>query len=330
MPRLAAEFYFELDNLVVSPEIPGLAVRFHRDRFDCELWSPAAADQLPTNGEFDKLLVNLGLQIGTLPVVRFTLTFDNDLSAAAFGANAAEAQEAGIAVLEMAFKEASAALSEFIRWIRIRKGQVWLNAHPNSFRLFQPGRLRDEDVGKVLPVELFKPGPLPTVPAKGAIDKEFFAAVSGLLGDGHPDVPPAESLYADAQQLASENPPDLKKAVLIAAIACEAKVKETLQTCSRAELLPMVDLFINHPRDFTVAALSLFTDVMKVVMGRSLKEENAGLAKRIGKLFEHRNAIAHSKSNAPSDDDLRDGVEAAKLALDWLDQVQRSAARPAP
>jgi hypothetical protein len=330
MPRLAAEFYFELNNVVVSPEIPGLSVRFHRGRFDCEIWSPIAADKLPTNGEFDKLLVSVGLQMGTLPVIRVTLRFDSDLSAATSEANEAKAKEEGLAALELAFKEASAALSEFIWWTRIRKGQVWLNAHPDSFRLFQPGRLLDEDLDQALPVELSRPGPLPTVPAKGAIDREFFETISGLLGDGRPDLPPAESLYADAQQLASEEPPDLKKAVLIAAIACEAKVKETLRKCPRAELLPMVDLFLNHPRDFTVAALCLFTDVMMVVMGRSLKKENAGLSKRIGKLFEHRNAIAHSKNQAPSDNQLRDAVEAAKLALEWLDQVQRSATPPAP
>jgi hypothetical protein len=190
--------------------------------------------------------------------------------------------------------------------------------------------LLDEDLDQALPVELSRPLHLPTVPARGAIDGVFFEALSGLLGDGRPDLPPAESLYSDAQQLASAEPPDLKKAVLIAAIACETKVKGTLRKCPRAELLPMVELFLSHPRDFTVAAHCLFTDVMMVVMGRSLKNDDPCLSRRMEKLFEHRNAIAHSKNRAPSDNELRDAVEAAKLALEWLDQVERSATTPAP
>src|ERR1035441_4899371 len=98
----------------------------------------------------------------------------------------------------------------------------------------------------------------------------------------------------------------------------------------RPEVLTGRGKYAGVHRDIPLAALCLFTDVMMVVMGRSLKKENAGLSKRIGKLFEHRNAIAHSKNQAPSDNQLRDAVEAAKLALEWLDQVQRSATPPAP
>lgn len=127
-------------------------------------------------------------------------------------------------------------------------------------------------------------------------------------------------LLADA-----EAAPDVNHSVLLAAIGCEVAMKSALTEHASAAHAPLVDLLLDHPRDFSLAAANLFHQPSLIVLGRSLKQDNHKLFKRVQSLFEDRNRIAHRAFEGLSTTDvLRDEIDAAKEALRWLESIGRS------
>lgn len=112
---------------------------------------------------------------------------------------------------------------------------------------------------------------------------------------------------------------DLKHAVLLAAIACEVAVKTTLQERSNADQAPLIDLMLNHPRDVSLAAANLFDEPCRLILGRSLREDDKALFVEMSHLFEDRNKIAHRGLAKLRDDaSLQREVSSASAAIDWL------------
>src|SRR5262249_7608397 len=125
-----------------------------------------------------------------------------------------------------------------------------------------------------------------------------------------------EALLADADYFRwSHFPQAIPGAVLLAAIGCEVRVKEVIRATA-GERKAAVELLMERPRDFSVAARSLFSDVMAAANGRSLKQEHPDLEKRLGRVFEIRNGIAH-KGAIPSLVVARECVETARDVMVW-------------
>jgi hypothetical protein len=115
---------------------------------------------------------------------------------------------------------------------------------------------------------------------------------------------------------------DLNHSVLLAAIGCEAAVKTALREGANTDQLPLVELLLDRPRDFSVAAAALFDEPCRLVLGRSLKTDDSQLFKKVWRLFEDRNKIVHRALDAlrpPSD--LRDEIAAAAAAVSWLEEM---------
>jgi hypothetical protein len=126
---------------------------------------------------------------------------------------------------------------------------------------------------------------------------------------------------------------DLNHSVVLAAIGCEVAVKTALRDGANADQLPLIELLLNRPRDFSLAAAALFDEPCRLVLGQSLKTDDSQLYKKVWHLFEDRNKIAHRALNAirpPSD--LRDEVAAAAAAVSWLERMlgQKDGSGPAP
>jgi hypothetical protein len=80
-------------------------------------------------------------------------------------------------------------------------------------------------------------------PPESAIDQAFVAC----LDDSRPPLPIGETFLADALHFAWAHPPDLPRAVLLAAIACEVKVKQILRERTTSSIRPMIDVLLeNH------------------------------------------------------------------------------------
>lgn len=97
----------------------------------------------------------------------------------------------------------------------------------------------------------------------------------------------ADSVLADAAWLHS-HPRDTPRVVLTAAIACELKVKYVLRAKAKPDAAELLDVLLESPRDFSIAAAALFDRPMKAIAGRSLREGDRDLWKQVVRLFEVR------------------------------------------
>lgn len=149
---------------------------------------------------------------------------------------------------------------------------------------------------------------------EAAVTHDLLTAMTDQLNRG--DEPPlAEELLADARFMATlRSPPDLRLAVLLAAIACEAKIRRVLRDAADPVMLPVLEIVLSRP----MPALSLVDEVANATTGRSLKTEDHDLFLGVKALFETRNAIAHG-TRRPSEVDMRQGVNMAVRACTWLD-----------
>ena len=88
---------------------------------------------------------------------------------------------------------------------------------------------------------------------------------------------------------------DFRRAVLIAAIACEVKVKEVLRQAASEDQRSLLDFALDNPREVTVtAADGLFDKLMLATAGRSLRQDDRQLFRHIQELYTVRNRVAHS------------------------------------
>jgi hypothetical protein len=109
-------------------------------------------------------------------------------------------------------------------------------------------------------------------------------------------------------------PIDPRRALLMAAIACEVEVKQTLtEQATGKDVESLIRQVVNRP-----PVAGLFDAPMKAAAGRSLKDDNETVFASIGLLFERRNGLAH-RGEMPDEAQARAGVEAMRDAFRWLD-----------
>jgi hypothetical protein len=213
------------------------------------------------------------------------------------------------------------ACADFIEWVRLGD-QPWLGLHrQRPIRVGWPV-VCDERAEYTFGNEILPSGDPPPRerPGEAAISPAGIASAAAWLGGAGGVLPIGEALLADALHFAWSNPSDLQRAVLMAAIACEVKVKETLHERAAAELRPLLDVILGSPRDWSVAAVGLFDKPMHATLNRSLKSESAALYKGVGRLFELRNRIAH-RGEKPLDGAGKEAVAAARDVFRWLDSL---------
>jgi hypothetical protein len=135
------------------------------------------------------------------------------------------------------------------------------------------------------------------------------------------EAPVAETLLADAEYYANHGVNDLRRAVLMAAIACEVKVKEVLRGRASDVQKTLVDFALDNPREIALtAAGGLFDKLMLATLGQSLKRDDKMLFQNIVLLYEVRNRIAH-RGTMPDTAEARRVVNAARRCFMWLDNL---------
>jgi hypothetical protein len=121
---------------------------------------------------------------------------------------------------------------------------------------------------------------------------------------------------------------DTGRAVLLAGMAAEVKIKRTLTEKVRPEQRPLLEVILENPRDMSIATSQLLDKPMKAALGISLREEKPNLPDQYKtlfndvaqKLFPRRNAVAH-RGEQPTLDEARETVEIAGRLFAWLDTV---------
>jgi hypothetical protein len=204
------------------------------------------------------------------------------LDAATFGAadfhgggTASQVWERAKREVEDAGRAADAAIERLISWIRVRHGQVWLGLYGEDVRRVGSEEVVDMEAARRLPWPARLDMAFSVVERNTPLNSERLGALRPLV---EANSPPglAELLLADARLVAtSAEPPDPSRALLMAAVACEVKIKAFLRECANAEQAPLVELLLSNPRDWSVAAAALFDQPLRIV-ARDITQGRAG------------------------------------------------------
>jgi hypothetical protein len=324
MAKASYTTQFEIDELWVAGDALGAQVQFNRDGWDVTIRIPASpSDFRMTEMQGFKTLGAFGhsssptldgiSRVQTVRVVQVSVAREEPFGAATEDQNAE--------LVSAFFKEAQAVArsvaSEFVQWVRVRREQTWLGMSHAEPQIVGLRAIYDQTEGRALRRTEGDPVVLRPLPIENAVDAGLVEDLAALLGDGRPEIPIADSLIADARYLVLIRPPNPQLAVLLAAVGLEVAVKSTLRSKVDTTKLALLDYILANPRDVSQQAQALFGRTMDTAIGRSLETDNKPLFKRVGKLFEWRNKVAHTGSQVPFEE-AKDLAEAAREVLAWL------------
>jgi len=327
---LTAVFHFSVNQLWINADLRGntLPVQIDDDTV-CTIHLPSSPydfdlSHSPTPEMAIKTYAgqtDSPMAVGVF-ILRVTVRGPGDILAADFDRTNEERRNSAISVAFKAIGEfhelAVSVLGKFLTWARAANGQWWTGLNGDPCQLVWRSQLLDE-AGNVLPIGY--PGPHASLirdAAKIALSGETASRIIGEIMKGAD--PPLERIFlSDAQFLAFRSEwRNLRHALLMAAIACEIAVKRYMRNVASPDQQPLVELALANPRDVSMAAASLFDKGCKAVSGKSLREENKDLYKRLERLFRDRNQVAHSGGAELADDALIAHVRTAREAIEWL------------
>jgi hypothetical protein len=224
------------------------------------------------------------------------------------------------AAMNAASSKVDQAIERLIAWSRIQRRQTWLGLYGESVERAGSDEVVDLDAKRRLPWPARADFSFKVVERDAPWTSTTLSELPRLITDrGLPAV--AETLLADADFLILwAKPRDPARALLVAAVACEVKIKNVLQELATDVQAPLVELVLENPRDWSMAASALFHKPLRAITGSSLKDVDPQLYGRVRGLFERRNALAH-RGHAPAFADAFDAVKAAREVFTWLDTL---------
>jgi hypothetical protein len=331
---LTATFHFSVNRLWVNADLRGTKHQVRtRQGIVCSICIPEKSDDFGLDRSSNMLAIKgYAGSAGSDPiespvavqvhVVRVVAEGQAEISAADFlRPGSLEFNSAAIAAysaMSDLHDAAASVLGSFLTWVRTTCGQFWLGLAGEPSPLVWSSELRDHE-GNRIPIGY------PALMTRGMVGAEKISLssqeTSAIIDRIERGYEPSlhEIFLADAAYIARESLwRNMRQAVLMAAISCEVAVKQRLRKGASAEQRELVELVLSNPRDVSLAAVSLFDKACKVVIGRSLREENLELYKRVDKLFQDRNKIAHRGGPELADDTLAEHVNTAREALKWL------------
>ena len=225
----------------------------------------------------------------------------------------ATADEA-LRLLAAAGEAARRYLREYVDLIRTRHGQFWLAHSAQNPRLAWPTKVVSRATGER--IRLGYGDPLKGVwhDSDEALSVDAHAeALREAELDELATVP--ELLLADAMYLAwTSDAPQYREAVLLAAVAAEVKIKETLDRVCAEAARPVLAFALSSHR----GAPALYDKAAEAVTGRSYRKENPGLYQSLVRLFKDRNEVAH-RANMVEPRQAKADLVAARDAIRWAD-----------
>lgn len=339
MARIRVEIDFHLNmEIWLSRDCLAQSIRLNRDQVDVELRLPPFGDIDPSSMTLDHLDFDgyAGAASGQvsspfplrIAIDRFRVIIREDVESI----SQADLEGPRVSVVpdlisrhQEERKEWAERLSvDFLDRLRVR-GQTWLGPMGSiSYSVAPHATTYEEETNYRF---LFGHGGtfvVPRRPQNADLDHGSFEKLTDSLGKSEA-LPLPESFLADADHfLGSGTPSDLQRAVLLAAIGCELKVKDTLRMKVFPEGLALVEALISNPRDFSMSAAGLFDKAMKAAVGRSLKEDNRALYNGIDNgqhgLFNLRNKIAHT-GFVIEREKAESGVRCAREVFAWLNSL---------
>ena len=344
MAAVRARFHFRVRGLLIAKELLGTRIEIQRGTravtvsfpsreatrsaallLRPELFSPDDPAPTPTSASLRLIASMVGHSpVAQIDVIRVEVVAESQIGAC--DVREVDVRTAGPAgqkllsslrdVLDELYDVAATFIADLIERVRVEGRQHWLGIAGEPVEGIGWGDLIDLDANEVLPVDKYleRSGTLRVVERVQVIEPDQVHDLAEALKEPHAPML-AEALLADAfYYFTDAKPPDRPRTLLIAAVACEVKIKEFLRGRVAPEGEDLLELAIRNTRP-TVA---LFGKVCKAVTGRSLSEEDRPLYNKLDDLFEGRNALAHH-GKVPDDAQVTESLSAAREAFQWLD-----------
>jgi hypothetical protein len=339
MGSCRAVFHFRLSGFDLKAEAFGRSWDFERDGCRATLSLPARPDSFGSYIDAMSIATHRGDKetawdegrVLVAAVLAFEITVNVDFDPSTTDLDPAEHRdeiERGQAALDKAFPIALSLASDFISWLRVNTGRYWLGASHEAPEVIDGDlietasgrRVRNIGFNPVLHITGFGPD-------AGVTVEELDQVAERLAARKIPGT--AEVLLADARE-ALTGPSveqegqtvrrDIRRAILLAAIACEVKIKATLLDKTPPAKRDLVEIILKNIREVQVAVGALPHKTMKAAIGRSLHEDDCILFEAVNKLFRDRNNIAH-RGEPPTLEDARGDVQAAVDLFAWLESL---------
>jgi hypothetical protein len=325
MSRIRGTHWFQVGRLYARTNVLGRSLSFERDECTIVVLLPDEAGSFPLWRDADDVaLLGSG---GSRPdgsdpfqavgVLQVSVEEELPISASDFRS---QRRDAAVEALSEFHKKAEniaqLAARDFVDWVRRDTGLTTLGLSGAIPSQPHQAVFHDLDLNERLPMG-FVTAVATLVPVEMTLSQELMTRAEERLANGEtPSL--AVSLLGDARSLQLGNARlDLARGVLAAAMACEVQIKTTLTELCDPESRALLEIVLEKPREVTLQAASLLDLAAKAVVGRSLKDENRALYRRVIRLFEIRNAIAH-RGAVPEEAEARDAIATAGEAMDWL------------
>jgi hypothetical protein len=219
-------------------------------------------------------------------------------------------------------------VTHLLEWCKIR--QPWIGPFETPPPLLDNPDIMEIETGETRSLELRTPPRLESGSVRSMdhsnLSSEAIAKLATQAGIGErPDA--ASAFLADAYYAVfCDLPRDLKRGVLLAAFACEVRLRDEF----RAHLLPEAEpLYERGYPDLSVRGkkkpgVSTWPGpVAKELVGRSLEEEDVHMYWRFRRLIDLRNDLSH-RGKEPTLEDALEGVRTARRIFAWLDSWART------
>jgi hypothetical protein len=329
-----AVFHFGIAAVDVSGDALGRRWEFERDGARVVLSLPSAPDSFGShvtalivaawNGDRETAVDENRVRVAA--VTAFEVAVDVDAAVSSTDPGESEI-DLGQAALDAAFPVALSVATDFISWLRVHAERFRLGASHEPPEVLD-GFLTETSSERRVRNISFSPRVHIVGFRLAGLTVEVLDEVADLLKVGAV-VGDAELLLADAREaLASPGVEqeweatrrDVRRAILLAAIASEVKIKGTLLEKTPDDRRSLVEIILKNFRVVEVAVGDLPHKTMKAAIGRSLHEDNPALFDAVKKLFTDRNAIAH-RGEPPELPQARRDVQAAVDLFAWLDTL---------
>lgn len=341
VPKIASQVFAEMDGLLCRREVLGRSITVQRgptryrvdfpdrpDAFNFSHVGPATTEgSTPDPRDYDPTvaLVERGGDFADVRLVRITANVESTLSVESFDPKRSADQEMHDQLLHEMRSGSLQLARDLCDWVRLHHEQFWIEPSGRFPRIVSSVELVDIDASRTFGIQIASAGQVLMIDDDALLDDAGLQRIESSLERGSPY--PDELFLGEACYLiGSEQVSGPERATLLGAIAVELRVKRALQTIADPAQLMLLDLLLENPHDWTLSAHSMFKKALAVVAGRPMRPDHASLSKRVQKLFESRNALAHRGATI----DLsaaREHLQTARDAFEFLTELERQQAK---
>lgn len=259
MAKMTAVLHFSTGELLVTAEMVGRREPINYRGYECELSFPSDNTDFDVHGheQAPVLISEYGRSEDgntyLVHVVQVVIKFEGELFAREFTPTGPDPGkdrtliDHAVRLFEETTSIAQTLLTSYLGHIRTSLGQFWIGLSVERPQPVWIGRLYDA-TGVKIPVGRPQASKVMMRLSHFAVSDAVHGNVLRKVGSSV-DPPLAETLLRDAQHLGWA-PIDMREAVLLAAIACEVKIKETLEHFANSSQLALVELLLKIPGTF--------------------------------------------------------------------------------